>query len=396
MDLLNDDFLSYKKLEELLGNVRPSVQFDQDEWTPLLSKYGDNLYARILSMLTQMELDPPDARICWFEILDHQAKLSQILDRDIDVRVAVCDYFTRIRPKFKNMVLVEASHLVQKERAALIDDLTGLYNRRFFNQVLQKEVAHSKRSALPFSLFMIDVDHFKEFNDLFGHKAGDRALVKLAQLLILNSRAIDYISRYGGDEFALILPQADKAEALMAAERHRQAVEKHRFEGEDQLISNSFTVSMGVATFPTDAQDGLEIFQCADEALFRCKESRNQVQGWLPDKRHCTRYPLSAKLMYRPRDISDDHYVVGKTGNVSLSGLLCMVDYPVDIGKSLDVILDPGEDKASLRIHARVARLVRIPDVESGWYLGLYFEPNNEEEITAIQMLVDDLSMTKH
>jgi diguanylate cyclase (GGDEF)-like protein len=160
-------------------------------------------------------------------------------------------------------------HLLYKEMEtmAITDALTGLYNRRHFLEKLAGEVLRSRRYGHQFSLVLMDIDHFKRFNDTCGHIVGDTILKEFGSMLTGCARGSDVVARYGGDEFVILLPCTGQANALSAAERIRSAIEKHTFPRRKRL-----TVSVGVATFPHNAGDHMELLARADEALYGAKK----------------------------------------------------------------------------------------------------------------------------
>jgi diguanylate cyclase (GGDEF)-like protein len=160
---------------------------------------------------------------------------------------------------------------------AVTDGLTGLYNHRHFHERIALEVERSQRSGLPLSLLMLDVDHFKQFNDTFGHPAGDEVLRQLARVLADTRRANDVVSRYGGEEFAVILVDTAKFTAAKVAERVRERTAGHDFT-EAAAKAGKITVSIGVATFPDDGSDAEALVRSADTALYAAKRAgRNRV-----------------------------------------------------------------------------------------------------------------------
>ncbi|HEX5063836.1 MAG TPA: diguanylate cyclase [Kofleriaceae bacterium] len=160
---------------------------------------------------------------------------------------------------------------------AVTDGLTGLYNHRHLHERLSLEVERSQRSGLPLSLLMLDVDHFKQFNDTFGHPAGDEVLRQLARVLNDTRRANDVVARYGGEEFAVILVDTAKFTAAKVAERVRERIAAHDFSDAAQR-AGKISVSIGVATFPDDGVDAEGLVRSADTALYAAKRAgRNRV-----------------------------------------------------------------------------------------------------------------------
>ena len=162
--------------------------------------------------------------------------------------------------------------LLEKETLAALaatDSVTGLGNHRLFHDQLYVEVERAKRHNRPLSLLMLDIDKFKDVNDKLGHPAGDKVLRTLAQVLTKSVRNIDILARYGGDEFAVILPDTVTSHARDIAERIRSS-----FQTESGL-----TVSLGTATFPENGQTSLALIEAADRALLKAKKlGRNQSQ----------------------------------------------------------------------------------------------------------------------
>ncbi len=161
------------------------------------------------------------------------------------------------------------------ERLAVTDGLTGVFNHRRFQESLAQEILRANRTEQPLSVLMLDVDHFKKFNDSFGHPAGDELLRKLASTMAAELRATDLLARYGGEEFAVLLPDTGKDMAAQAAERLRVAVEQNL---RSDVPGGSVTISAGVATWKVDGTTGQELLTAADRALYQAKHrGRNRV-----------------------------------------------------------------------------------------------------------------------
>jgi len=158
------------------------------------------------------------------------------------------------------------------------DGLTGLYNHRYFQEILHAELVRAVRYKQYFSVVFLDLDYFKQYNDTHGHQKGDQLLQILAKVLGGCLRESDYLARYGGEEFTIILPSATKGEALAVAEKIRGRVERYPFTGRETQPKGCVTISMGVSTFPEDGKDNASLMENADQALYEAKNSgRNRV-----------------------------------------------------------------------------------------------------------------------
>jgi diguanylate cyclase (GGDEF)-like protein len=169
------------------------------------------------------------------------------------------------------IALDNALRVARAEALSVTDDLTQLYNSRYLSQVLRRETKRASRSGRPLSLLFIDLDGFKSVNDTHGHLYGSRALVEAAALIRLSARETDVVSRFGGDEFALILPDTGSEGAAAVGERIRDRIDAHRFLQGDGLDIH-LTVSVGVATLPDVAASTEGLIQAADEAMYHVKD----------------------------------------------------------------------------------------------------------------------------
>ena len=172
---------------------------------------------------------------------------------------------------------------VMKEEAMRLsytDDLTGIYNHRFFVEQLTREVERHRRYSTPLSLLMIDIDYFKHYNDANGHLAGDQVLKAIALLIERGARQTDIVARYGGEEFAAILTNTGRTGAFEIAERVRRNVADTRFPNESAQPNKDLTVSVGVATISSSISTLTDLIREADHALYRAKKAgRNRTEG---------------------------------------------------------------------------------------------------------------------
>jgi diguanylate cyclase (GGDEF)-like protein len=156
------------------------------------------------------------------------------------------------------------------------DPLTGLYNRRYMEESLEREARRAKRHNMPIGIIMLDIDHFKHFNDIFGHEAGDIVLKELGSFLRAHTRGEDIACRYGGEEFLLILPETPLKVVAQRAKELHAGVKKLKIVYRGRLLH--ITISAGVAVLPNHSSEVKEVVKAADVAMYRAKENgRNQV-----------------------------------------------------------------------------------------------------------------------
>ncbi|HEV2764295.1 MAG TPA: GGDEF domain-containing protein [Pyrinomonadaceae bacterium] len=197
---------------------------------------------------------------------------------------------------------IDREYQRQIHRLLAHDELTGLLTSKSFFSELRREAARAAAEGRPFCVLMMDLDHFKAVNDTYGHLIGSQTLEEVGALITRALRAGDVAARFGGEEFAAFLLNADGAQGLVAAERVRTAVERHHFPAARRGSSSGgdertlrITISLGVATFPDDARDPIELVELADTALYRAKRTgRNRVCAYSlspPDSATTERLP---------------------------------------------------------------------------------------------------------
>ena len=203
--------------------------------------------------------------------------LMELYNLWIPVVMPVISIMAAFALSFLAKYLLKARDFEYQYKLATIDGLTELYNHRYFQDTLRKQIDIARRYNQAFSLIIIDIDFFKKFNDTYGHQAGDAVLRQVAKILKNNSRATDYVCRYGGEEMTIILPNTSAEDALFNANRICKAVADTPFHL-TPVDKVNVTISLGVSTFPDNAQTPQDLIEWADKGLYYAKEhGRNQV-----------------------------------------------------------------------------------------------------------------------
>jgi diguanylate cyclase (GGDEF)-like protein len=191
-----------------------------------------------------------------------------------------CQRWQQLAEMVSGQVAMALTNLALRERLqqqAIQDPLTGLYNRRYLDETLPRELQRAERHGLSMGVIMLDIDHFKHFNDTYGHDAGDTLLRAVGNFLQANTRGEDIACRYGGEEFTLVLPGASLENALQRAEQVRAGIKALTVTHLGQSL-DAITVSVGVAVFPDHGTDADAVMKAADIALYRAKQGgRDQV-----------------------------------------------------------------------------------------------------------------------
>ncbi len=244
-----------------------------DDLDDIRKKSHDGFYVDFFRVLTQHVFTEDEAVSHWQGIHRHAVDISRALDRPVGFRVAMLDYFVNKNKVLHNPMIIEINMFDEVLMNTMIDELTGIYNRRFFETAFRKEFNRARRHGHTLCLLMIDVDNFKSYNDRNGHAAGDEALRKVGALFRSTFRSEDSPCRYGGEEFVVLLPETRTEQARLVGERLVQAAAAL------ELSTGPVTLSGGVAEYPEHATEANTLFLQADAALYRAKlAGKNQIQ----------------------------------------------------------------------------------------------------------------------
>src|SRR5215470_5156322 len=222
---------------------------------------------------TSTHLDLPDNQCLqvWEEMLSRRRELSGAIGRPVSLHAALLDVLSSAG-LLRVPVLLEYDELKRIQLSAVTDPLTGLYNRRLFAESFEKELTRARRYGLPLGIVILDLHRFKEVNDKYGHPRGDEVLRAAAATLQKALRTSDSAFRIGGDEFALLLPQTDAAQALALSRRVGTVFAETL---EPLQLAVSVTMDHGVGTYPQDGEQADQLVRVADERLYRLKHANH-------------------------------------------------------------------------------------------------------------------------
>ncbi len=298
-------FESLRKLEESGIDLVEVLGQDEHLRSPAdlavvvdqLRETGDDLYVELLHFVTYRRFSPAQAKSIWAAILKHKSRMEDKLGRPVRFRVAALDYLHGKTGLLRGVRLVARSEMDALLSYVVVDEVSTVFNRRYFNETLSSEVNRARRYGSPLTLLLLDLDNFKEVNDRYGHLEGDHVLRQVGRLLRENTRQADSVCRYGGDEFAAILPETTASEAFTLGDRIRKAIgrvivrpprgaviqksekseEGEEREGDDDYIVLS--ASIGGATFPTDCDELEDLIRLADSLCLEAKsEGKNRIK----------------------------------------------------------------------------------------------------------------------
>ncbi len=380
--------------QQLLQLLEDASRGDEKALRKLLAADPES-HAPLLRLLTQLDYTEAEAKEHWSGLLAHRALLSEKLNRDVSLQVAALDYFQNVKNEIRLPKILEMSTFLATERSAITDGLTGLYNRQFFDASLRRELKRARRYGLAFSLVMMDVDDFKRVNDVHGHVVGDEALHMTSDVIRASIREIDVACRYGGEEFAIILPETSRAGAFIVSERIRLDVGEifnMRPVGDPRI---DLSVSGGIAIYPTDSNSAEGLVRMADKALYRSKhDGKNQITLHADEKRRSPRLDARNVLVFREPNTDDRGELRSETRNLSRNGALLETRQPFRVGTELEIDIHLPQNESSIVLRGRVVRLEETgtdADEHTRYQVGVAFLAETDEEARKLEGLASEI-----
>jgi len=302
-------FSPHPLTDKFSGQLLPLLSADTEDShllarvDELAKEFGNPVYKEMLLVLTGKHFGADLSKRYWQGAVNHCHKIFRPEFAGRGFRPALMDYLRFFAGEFSDPRIIEGEYLYNITRSSVTDGLTGLYNQTYFKKILEKTINNQRRSVdSAFALVFLDLDHFKQYNDRCGHLEGDEALRACAEIITRNLRDGDVAVRYGGEEFALLLPNLERHSAFSVAERIRKGIEKHNFPKQELLDSGNLTISGGISIFPDSGSSLNEMIQAADKELYRAKERRNCIYSFSEDRRRNSRRPVKSLVEYASFD----------------------------------------------------------------------------------------------
>ncbi|MBU0729938.1 MAG: diguanylate cyclase [Proteobacteria bacterium] len=339
------------------------------EMRQLVAEHGKSVYSVILNILASIDLSNAEAENYWQKIILHYAEMKSDLGRSVSLRTAICDYFCTVHKYLKNPKVIEI-HLYEKTaQFSKLDELTGLLNRRVFNEVFTREVSRAERHHSDLSLLFFDLDNFKLINDTYGHLGGDLILKSVAEIIRKRKRIEDVAVRYGGEEILLLLPDTPKVHAHEIGERIRQEIDEARFVYEGRVLK--VTISGGLASYPYDTTAPQRLVEAADSALYSAKAAgKNRIVLFSGDKRRYVRVDCHGDIKLKEQRFNDDIMHAAQCRDISRGGMMVESSDNISPGTRLLTQFTLQDEKQQLF----ASTVVRVePSSEDKFNIGMSF-----------------------
>lgn len=325
---------------------------------------GPIVIKRVFGMILGIEAELQDCEKYWSAALKHHRKLCEKMDREVDLTTSFSDYFINFTELLSNPRIIEADKYQDLVTKTITDKLTGLFNRRYFDEAYENQVGRALKYQDCFTVLFLDIDNFKMINDQYGHYAGDCVLQEIAEVIDDVKRDNDTAARYGGEEFVLLLTHTDKDKSLIFAERLRQRVASHSFTLNGETVQ--VTLSGGIASYPENSQDPQLLLPMADKAMYLAKGAgKNRISLYREENRRFQRIAVGEKIKIKKIDFENSEVFHGICQDISVSGanFTCSEIFEVGTLVQLEIILRKEKNPIIF-----IGKVVRVESTENGVY----------------------------
>jgi diguanylate cyclase (GGDEF)-like protein len=345
-------------------------------------EYG--LFSHIIRLLSDIDMNEKEAEFHYKKIIQHAEDLETKIGRRVGFRVAMLDYLLNINPKLNYPKIMELSRYDSILKLSTVDGLTGLYNRRYFDEQLDKEIHRSLRNGHTFSIVMIDIDNFKKVNDSYGHPLGDEVLKGLSYIIKNHLRSEDVGARYGGEEFIILLPHTDIHGAIIFSERLLESVRAHDFPRELKI-----TFSGGIANYPYHTEELGRLVDIADKGLYLSKmRGKDRISVQEAERRDARRYRIGAGFSLSTDEVN---YHRGRINDISVSGLAGKAKAELSPGQIVRIRLEDREQQALYDVHAQVVWVNEVASREDQNVFGVSYSKYEPSQVYhLIRQYTDD------
>lgn len=362
-----------EKITSIINECRQDDSKLIEQLSGLAQGQGNAVYREALIHLVGKDFGDERAKLHWDEVLAHREKILVADKVDSTLRPALLDYFHHVARELEDPRILEANLLANIKNASITDGLTGLYNQTYFKAFLEKRcVQRRSENAAPFAILLLDLDHFKQYNDRCGHLPGDKALKQVAKILLHCIRKGDIAARYGGEEFAIYLNNVTQDQAYTVAERIRKVIEKSNFQGQHLLDRQNLTISGGIA-FSVGKDDNHEqLIQKADQELYRAKLFRNVISPHYSENRGTNR--MQRQSIVEVALLDEQNFFPAMSYDVSPYGIALDCDRKLEKGTAVKLRFRHPFWPSNRQVVASIRHIDE--QAESGIYrLGLKFNP---------------------
>lgn len=325
-------------MELTLHQLLSKYLFETDDETviieninTLVESQGEVVLRALFKILANIAIPLDQCQTHWHNCLEHQLKLSQLLNRKITLTTALCDYLKTTTDYLPHPRLIDASAYETMIHNSIHDQLTGLYNRRYFDETYHQQAALAVRFQQDLAILFLDLDNFKYINDTHGHLAGDIVLEKVAEAISKEKRDSDIAARFGGEEFVLILTHTDNLSAFAFAERLRETIASLEIDYLGNILR--VTISGGIASYPLSSNSPEKLLEMADSAVYLAKGAgRNKICQYREEKRRYLRVKLSQPILAKELDFDNSQTYSGMSKNICVGGILFENPEKLDLG----------------------------------------------------------------
>ncbi|HDS09287.1 MAG TPA: GGDEF domain-containing protein [Firmicutes bacterium] len=330
----------------------------------------------ILNTLTEIKFEDDEIVDIWRNLKKHYWLMMEKLGRDPGLTLAVFDYFININFKVKSPILISRETLASLKDSAYKDELTLAYNKNMFYNILNREVSRCRRYSSPFSILLFDFDNFKDINDTYGHLIGDSVLKEFCRILNANLRPCDYIIRFGGDEFAVILPETKKEGGKDVADRILKFFDSYPIHVQDN-ISIYLGVSGGLGVFHPDTPLIEQLLAKIDDALYEAKKAgKKQVIPVAEKDEKFLEIPDDVKIGVAV--ISEEELPGWKENTLASSGIIFKNENLYSVNKIVKLTIRIPNNELEITAYGKIQKLKSL---EGGKFeLGVKFIHINADE----------------